>query len=80
MRVILKSKIHRARITTVNLDHEGSIAIDKYLMEQADILPHEQVHVLNINNGACFSSYAIEGESDAITEVKHTIESGHHER
>jgi aspartate 1-decarboxylase len=62
MRVMLKSKIHRAHITGANLDYEGSITIDKELMEAADILPYEQVHVLNVNNGARFTTYAIEGE------------------
>ena len=54
MRVMLKSKIHRPWVTTVNLDSEGSITIDKYLMEKADILSYKQVHVLNINNVAFF--------------------------
>ena len=54
MRVMLKSKIHRARVTETNIDYEGSITIDKRLMEAADLLPSEQVHVLNINNGARF--------------------------
>jgi aspartate 1-decarboxylase len=62
MRTMLKSKIHRARVTDANIDYEGSITIDKKLMAEADILPYEQVHVLNINNGARFSTYAIEGE------------------
>lgn len=66
MRVMLKSKIHRARVTKTNIDYEGSITIDKKLMEEADILPYEQVHVLNINNGARFTTYAIEGESSEI--------------
>ncbi len=61
MRIMLKSKIHRARVTGANIDYEGSITIDKKLMEEADILPYEQVQVLNINNGARFSTYAIEG-------------------
>ena len=65
MRVMLKSKIHRARVTEVNIDYEGSIAIDKKLMEEADILPYEQVQVLNINNGARFETYAIEAEPDS---------------
>jgi len=59
---MLKSKIHRARVTEVNLDYEGSITIDRTLLETADILPFERVEVLNINNGARFSTYAIEGE------------------
>lgn len=65
MRTMLKSKIHRAVVTEVDLDYEGSITIDRSLMEAADILPFEQVDVLNINNGARFSTYAIEGERDS---------------
>jgi len=65
MRTMLKSKIHRARVTQVNLDYDGSITIDKSLMETGDILPYERVEVLNINNGARFSTYAIEGEADS---------------
>ncbi len=65
MRTMLKSKIHRASVTEVDLDYEGSISIDRSLMEAADILPFEQVDVLNINNGARFSTYAIEGERDS---------------
>jgi len=61
MRIMLKSKIHRTRVTETNIDYEGSITIDKKLMEEADILPYEQVQVLNINNGARFTTYAIEG-------------------
>jgi len=62
MRIMLKSKIHRARVTQLNIDYEGSITIDRELMQEADILPYEQVQVLNINNGARFATYAIEGE------------------
>jgi len=62
MRIMLKSKIHRAHVTDGNIDYEGSITIDKKLMAEADILPYEQVQVLNINNGARFSTYAIEGQ------------------
>ncbi len=62
MRVMLKSKIHRARVTQLSIDYEGSIAIDRRLMREADILPYEQVQVLNVNNGARFTTYAIEGE------------------
>jgi len=65
MRIMLKSKIHRAHVTDANIDYEGSITIDKKLMAEADILPYEQVQVLNINNGARFSTYAIEGEEDS---------------
>ena len=66
MRVMLKSKIHRAHVTDANIDYEGSITIDKKLMEEADILPYEQVQVLNVNNGARFTTYAIEGEMGEI--------------
>lgn len=66
MRIMLRSKIHRARITRVNIDYEGSISIDKRLMEEADILPYEQVQVLNTNNGARFTTYAIAGERGEI--------------
>ena len=66
LRTMLKSKIHRARITDTNINYEGSITIDKELMEKADILPSEQVHGLNINNGARFTTYAIEGEKGEI--------------
>jgi len=66
MRVMLKSKIHRARVTQVDIDYEGSITIDRRLLEEAAILPYEQVQVLNVNNGARFSTYAIEGESGEI--------------
>ena len=64
MRTILKSKIHRARVTDGNIGYEGSITIDKKLMEAADILPYEQVHILNVNNGARFHTYAIEGKEN----------------
>jgi len=66
MRIMLKSKIHRANVTNVNIDYEGSITIGRELMEAAGILPFEQVHVLNIDNGARFVTYAIEGEKSEI--------------
>jgi aspartate 1-decarboxylase len=59
-RFMLKSKIHRATLTATELHYEGSIAIDRLLLEQADILPGEQVHVLNVNNGQRIVTYAIE--------------------
>ena len=62
MRTMLKSKIHRARVTGANLAYEGSVTLDKQLMEAADILPYELVHILNVNNGQRFQTYAIEGE------------------
>jgi aspartate 1-decarboxylase len=57
----LKSKIHRATVTEANLNYDGSITIDADLMDAADILPHEQVQVLNVNNGERFDTYAIRG-------------------
>ena len=65
MRTMMKSKIHRARVTQVDLDYEGSITIDRALMEASDILPFERVEVLNVNNGARFGTYAIEGEANS---------------
>ena len=61
MRTMLKSKIHRARITEVNVDYEGSLTIDRLLMEAADILPYEKVQLVDINNGARLETYAVEG-------------------
>jgi aspartate 1-decarboxylase len=63
---MLKSKIHRAHVTETNINYEGSITVDKKLMEEADILPYEQVQVLDISNGARFTTYAIEGECGEI--------------
>ena len=66
MRTMLKGKIHRARVTDANVNYEGSITIDRKLMEAADILQYEQVDVVNVNNGARFTTYAIEGEQSEI--------------
>ena len=57
---MMKSKLHRATVTQADLDYEGSIAIDKDLLDASDILPNEQVDVLNITTGARFTTYAIE--------------------
>lgn len=57
---LMKSKLHRAVVTQADLDYEGSIAVDRDLLDAADILPHEQVDVLNITTGARFTTYAIE--------------------
>jgi|SRR5581483_11290932 aspartate 1-decarboxylase len=62
MRTMLKGKVHRATVTEANVDYEGSITIDAALMDAAGILPFEQVHVLDINNGSRLVTYAIEGE------------------
>jgi len=56
---LLKGKIHRATITQCDLNYEGSISVDVNLLERSGILPHEQVDVLNINNGERFTTYAI---------------------
>lgn len=61
-RVMLKSKIHRATVTGSDLNYVGSITIDPYLLGAADIRPHEQVHVLDVDNGARFETYALVGE------------------
>jgi aspartate 1-decarboxylase len=61
-RVLLKSKIHRATVTEANLDYEGSITIDKDLMNAADLIPYEQVHIFNLTNGQRFFTYVMEGE------------------
>lgn len=60
--MMLKGKIHRARVTEHNLHYEGSITIDEALMEAAGILPYEQVQVYNVTNGNRFETYAIKGE------------------
>jgi aspartate 1-decarboxylase len=62
---ILYSKIHRATVTAADLHYEGSITIDRRLMELADLLPHQQVQVYNINNGARFETYVMEGAADS---------------
>lgn len=64
---ICKSKIHRATVTDANLNYEGSITIDRKLMDAANILPFEKVQVLNINTGERADTYVIEGESDSGT-------------
>lgn len=67
MRVMMKSKIHGAKVTESKLEYEGSITIDESLMEEADILPYEQVDVYNISNGERFTTYAIKGERNSGT-------------
>lgn len=60
-RTMLKSKIHRATITGSDLNYVGSITIDPDLLDAADILEHEQVHVVDVNNGSRFETYTIAG-------------------
>jgi aspartate 1-decarboxylase len=61
-RTMLKSKIHRATVTDCDLHYVGSITIDADLLDAADILEHEQVHVVDVDNGARFETYTIAGE------------------
>ena len=61
-RVMLKSKIHRATVTDSDLHYVGSLTIDPDLLEAADIREHEQVHVVDVDNGARFETYTIAGE------------------
>lgn len=60
LRIMCKSKIHRAKITKKDLHYGGSIGIDKALLETSNILPNEIVHVVNLNNGSRFETYVIE--------------------
>ena len=60
-RTMLKSKLHRARVTDVLIDYEGSIEIDEDLMDEVGIITYEQVHIYNISNGHRFITYAIPG-------------------
>jgi aspartate 1-decarboxylase len=64
-RKILKSKIHRAKVTGADLEYQGSITIDKRLMELADIKPFEFVNIWDITNGARFETYVIEGDRNS---------------
>ena len=63
---LLKSKIHRAVVTEACLDYEGSISIDTKLMEKADIIKYEKVHVLNVTNGNRLETYAIPSEKRGV--------------
>jgi len=56
---LLKSKLHRATVSHAELDYEGSCAIDQNLMDAANILPFEQLHIYNVSNGERFTTYAI---------------------
>lgn len=61
-RMMMNSKLHRATVTEANLNYVGSITIDSQLLEAANLLPNEKVHVVNNNNGARFETYIIAGE------------------
>ena len=58
---VFKSKLHRATVTEANLNYTGSITIDRNLMDAAEMLPHQKVQVVNVNNGERFETYIIEG-------------------
>jgi len=64
---MLKSKIHRVVVTHAELDYEGSCAIDQGLMDAADIIPFEQLHIYNVSNGERFTTYAIAAERGSGT-------------
>ena len=64
-RTLLKSKLHRVTVTHSELHYEGSCAIDANLLEAADILEYEQIHIYNVTNGERFSTYAILGQRDS---------------
>ncbi len=66
LRRVLISKIHRATVTDSNLNYEGSITIDRNLIETAGILPYEEVLVADIDNGSRFTTYVIEGEDGEV--------------
>src|SRR5918911_1779505 len=66
-RTMCKSKIHRGILTGADLHYEGSLTLDRDLMEAADILPFEKVQVVNVNNGARLETYVIEGERGSGT-------------
>lgn len=58
---VFKSKIHRATVTHADLDYEGSVTIDRNLMDRAHILPYEEVHIWNVTRGTRLTTYALEG-------------------
>ncbi len=65
MRLMLKSKIHRASITDADINYEGSISIDEVLMQKADIIPYEKVNVWDISNGNRFETYAMAADRNS---------------
>ena len=67
LRSMMKSKIHQATVTEANLQYEGSITIDADLMKAAELLPGEQVHIVNLNNGSRIETYTVEGPAGSGT-------------
>src|SRR3982751_5019914 len=63
---MMKSKIHRAKVTRADLNYEGSIGIDEYLLRAADVLPGEAVHVWNVNSGARLETYALPSTAGSL--------------
>ncbi len=81
-RTLLKSKIHRATVTDAQLHYEGSVTIDINLMQAADIIDHEQVHIFDVNNGNRLITYAIPGPAGSGTicingAAAHLVDPGH---
>lgn len=66
-RQMLKSKVHRARVTEADLNYEGSLTLDRELMRAANLLPYEKIHVFNVSNGERFATYVIEGAAGSGT-------------
>ena len=66
-RIMLKSKLHRAKVTDIQINYEGSIEVDEDLIEKVGIIPYEQVHIFNINNGNRFITYIIPGKRGSKT-------------
>ena len=64
-RKLLQAKLHRVRVTDVQLDYEGSLAVDQRLLDAADIREYEQLHIYNVNNGERFTTYAVSAASDS---------------
>ena len=80
-RTMLKSKLHRAVVTAADLDDEGSLGLDEDLMEAADLLPYEKVHIYNVTNGERFSTYVIKespgsGKVSAYGAAAHKAKAG----
>lgn len=61
LRTVCKSKLHRATVTAANVEYPGSLTLDAELMKAADILPYEQIHVVDVDNGSRLVTYCIEG-------------------
>jgi len=66
IRTLMKSKIHRAKVTRTDINYNGSITIDRELCEKADLLEHEKVDIYNVNSGARFSTYVLYGDRGVI--------------